>query len=351
MRDPRENIQVLVKVEGWWADDLFVKRSARCLLSVVATMLAVMLVVESGAVSAAPAPATVYTVANGDSLVGIAGSFGIKVSTLLRANDLTLASVIHPGDVLTVPAVAPTSGTADTTPPKAVAAAPTTAMTNYQVRSGDALAGIARANGVTLGALVKVERPGDDQRDPRRPDAPTAVADEADPRTREPARYDRRADCRGGGHPAGTERNGRRRVGLCPSAGRPAVPVLRRRSRRVRLLGSRGRGASAQAGFSLPHQSLALSKVGSRRRLDDRSDPARRPRLHGVDREPDRHQPRGHRHRRHDLDPGRGCRTGRLDRPHAGRHEDPRRPPRPVTTPGSGDRRRDTIGGCAIVGR
>ena len=119
-------------------------------------MLAVMLVVESGAVSAAPAPATVYTVANGDSLVGIAGSFGIKVSTLLRANDLTLASVIHPGDVLTVPAVAPTSGAADTTAPKALAAAPATAMTNYQVRSGDVLAGIARANGVTLGALVKV---------------------------------------------------------------------------------------------------------------------------------------------------------------------------------------------------
>jgi LysM repeat protein len=133
-----------------------VKRSARCLLSVVVAMLAVMLVVDSGTVSAAPAPTTVYTVANGDSLVGIAGSFGIKVSALLRANDLTLASVIHAGDVLTVPAVAPTSGAADTNPPKAVDTAPTTASTSYQVRSGDALAGIARANGVTLGALVKV---------------------------------------------------------------------------------------------------------------------------------------------------------------------------------------------------
>ena len=122
------------------------KRSARCLLSVAATML-VMLVVDSGAVSAAPAPTTVYTVANGDSLAGIASSFGIKVSTLLRANDLTLVSVIHPGDVLTVPAVAPTSGTADTTPPKAVATAPTTATTSYRcgrvTRSPGSLGGTA----------------------------------------------------------------------------------------------------------------------------------------------------------------------------------------------------------------
>ncbi len=126
-------------------------RSARCLLSAVAIGLGVMLVADAGAASAAPASTTAYTVADGDSLIGIANSFGIKVSTLLRANGLTLTSAIHPGDVLTVPAVAPATGDAEATPPRAAA----TATTQYQVRSGDALAGIARANGVTIGALVK----------------------------------------------------------------------------------------------------------------------------------------------------------------------------------------------------
>ena len=95
------------------ADDISVHRFARSVLSAVAavtiTVTVVTLVAEPGAAFAAPSagPTTAYTVTNGDSLVGIANSFGIKVSVLLQANDLTLASVIQPGDVLTVPAAAP----------------------------------------------------------------------------------------------------------------------------------------------------------------------------------------------------------------------------------------------------
>ena len=224
-------------------------------------MLAVTLVVDSGAVSAAPAPTTVYTVANGDSLVGIAGSFGIKVSTLLRANDLTLASVIHPGDVLTVPAVAPTSGTADPTPPKAVATAPTTATSSYEVRSGDALAGIARANGVTLGALVKVNglattsviHAGQTLHlpSPTRP-VPAPRASPLRPPRRLPA------------------------VVTLPERNGPADAVLAFARQQVGLpyrffaagpdaFDCSGLVVAAfrAAGFSLPHQSLALSKVGN----------------------------------------------------------------------------------------
>ena len=96
------------------ADDISVHRFARSVLSAVAavtiTVTVVTLVAEPGAAFAAPsAGPTAYTVTNGDSLVGIANSFGIKVSVLLQANDLTLASVIQPGDVLTVPAAAPTA--------------------------------------------------------------------------------------------------------------------------------------------------------------------------------------------------------------------------------------------------
>ena len=136
------------------ADDISVHRFARSVLSAVAavTVTVVTLVAEPEAAFAAPSagPTTAYTVTNGDSLVGIANSFGIKVSVLLQANDLTLASVIQPGDVLTVPAAAPTAS-----PGAATNGSGPVATTAYQVRSGDALAGIAWANGVPLGALMK----------------------------------------------------------------------------------------------------------------------------------------------------------------------------------------------------
>ena len=83
-------------------------RSARLLLSSLAAVICTAAVVESGPAHAAPPPAdtatTTYTVRPGYSLVGISNGLGIGVSVLLRANDLTLASVIYPGDVLTVPA-------------------------------------------------------------------------------------------------------------------------------------------------------------------------------------------------------------------------------------------------------
>ncbi len=52
----------------------------------------------------ATAPAAVYTVVSGDSLSGIAGRMGVKLSALLSTNKLTVTSVIHPGTQLTVPA-------------------------------------------------------------------------------------------------------------------------------------------------------------------------------------------------------------------------------------------------------
>jgi LysM repeat protein len=109
-------------------------------------------------VEAAPAqtpPAATVTVQAGDSLAGIARRVGVRLSALLRANELTAASVIHPGDTLIVPPggtgpVAPATPTA----PPAVAAANAPAGT-YTVKPGDALARIAWRNGVKLGALVK----------------------------------------------------------------------------------------------------------------------------------------------------------------------------------------------------
>lgn len=115
---------------------------------------------------AAPGDATATTtdttisVVDGDSLVGLAHRYGVSVSALLRANSMTLASVIHPGNTLVVPAGAtlPTSrassGTSGSSTPSGSTASGAAAAT-YIVQSGDALAGIAWRHGVKLGALVK----------------------------------------------------------------------------------------------------------------------------------------------------------------------------------------------------
>jgi cell wall-associated NlpC family hydrolase len=113
----------------------------------------------AGSVEAAPASGatttaeTTYVVRDGDALAGIAHRHGIRLSALLRANSLTIASVIHPGDTLVIPAGATpppsTTSNASTTAPTA-----TTGASTYVVRSGDALAGIAWRHGVRLGALL-----------------------------------------------------------------------------------------------------------------------------------------------------------------------------------------------------
>ncbi len=87
-----------------------------------------------------------YTVQAGDSLDGIARRLGVAFADLLAANSLTATSVIHPGDTLKVPAGATNS------PPTPTPTGPTT---SYTVKAGDGLASIAAAQRVTLAALLK----------------------------------------------------------------------------------------------------------------------------------------------------------------------------------------------------
>ena len=53
--------------------------------------------------------ATPYTVRAGDSLAGIANRYGLRLGALLQTNSLTISSIIHPGDELTLPAGARTT--------------------------------------------------------------------------------------------------------------------------------------------------------------------------------------------------------------------------------------------------
>jgi LysM repeat protein len=63
------------------------------------------------ATPAAPAPST-YTVKSGDYLFGIARNYNIKLGTLLKLNNLTVDSPVHPGTQLLIPAGAVASSTA-----------------------------------------------------------------------------------------------------------------------------------------------------------------------------------------------------------------------------------------------
>jgi LysM repeat protein len=148
-------------------------RTARIIMS-TGVALAMTLPAFAATASAAPssgagAPVsttaeTTITVRDGDSLAGLAWRHGVRLSALLRANSLQLTSIIHPGDTLVIPAGA-TGGTvaaAVTSTSTATNSASTSASTptsgagsDYVIRSGDALAGIAWRHGVTLGALVK----------------------------------------------------------------------------------------------------------------------------------------------------------------------------------------------------
>jgi cell wall-associated NlpC family hydrolase len=147
-------------------------RTARLLLS-TSVALATAVPFAGGVAWAAPSTggsstevttvATTVTVRDGDSLAGLAWRHGVRLSVLLHANALQLDSVIHPGDTIVIPAGATKGGGGATTSTTSRATSPSTppaptvdaATSDYVIRAGDALAGIAWRHGVTLGALTK----------------------------------------------------------------------------------------------------------------------------------------------------------------------------------------------------
>src|SRR6478735_11972623 len=112
----------------------------RRLSGIAALTLAILPLAFAESAHADTPPAATYTVKNGDYLFGIAGKLKVKLSDLLAANNLTVDSVIVPGQQLAVPA----GGTVPTTSATTVAPAAATSPGTYTVQSGDFLIGIAR---------------------------------------------------------------------------------------------------------------------------------------------------------------------------------------------------------------
>lgn len=101
----------------------------------------------SSAPAAAPSAASgTYSVKAGDTLSGIAADHGVSLNSVLAANNLTLTSIIRPGQDIAL------SGEASS-PATSASAAPAPAG-NHTVESGDTLTGIAARHGVSLSALM-----------------------------------------------------------------------------------------------------------------------------------------------------------------------------------------------------
>ncbi|CAB4604154.1 MAG: LysM peptidoglycan-binding domain-containing protein [Actinobacteria bacterium] len=110
--------------------------------------------------STAAAPAGSYVVQRNDSIFSIAQKHGLKMGPLMKANNLTVDSVLVPGRTLTIPAggtlvVSPAPaapGPATPSPAPAPAGAP---AGSYMVVRGDSIFSIAQKHGVKMGPLMK----------------------------------------------------------------------------------------------------------------------------------------------------------------------------------------------------
>jgi LysM repeat protein len=124
-------------VEGEVVPQRGVGRRVGALVFTIAALLAVPFVLQgtAGAGTSAPrlAAATcdggTYTVVRGDSWYAIAARLKVNVLALLAANSATVATMIHPGNVLCLPAGAVTTVATTTTAP-ATTTPPTTAASS-----------------------------------------------------------------------------------------------------------------------------------------------------------------------------------------------------------------------------
>lgn len=115
------------------------------------------------------ASGSTYTVKAGDTVWGIAHHHRTTVDAILRANGLSSAAVIYPGQKLTVggsaapkpasPAAAPAASTSvPTAKPAPIASS---GGATYTVRAGDTVWGIAQKHGVSIATIIRANGLGE----------------------------------------------------------------------------------------------------------------------------------------------------------------------------------------------
>lgn len=118
------------------------------------------------AAPAAPAPAggATYTVKPGDTLGAIAAKHNVALSDVFTWNNLSMRSIIYPGQKIKVgggdstPAPAAAPAPAPAAPALAATSAPATG--SYTIRAGDTLSAIASRHGVKLSDLLSANKLG-----------------------------------------------------------------------------------------------------------------------------------------------------------------------------------------------
>ncbi|HEV7957054.1 MAG TPA: LysM peptidoglycan-binding domain-containing protein [Marisediminicola sp.] len=124
----------------------------------------------SSPIAATPAPVASsdrYTIVAGDTIGRIAGRFGVSVQSILTANGLSWSSIIYPGSSLAIPGKSTTASVRQTpvaatpvasvSPPLAVTPAVSItplSQTSHVISSGETVAGIAKAYGVSIQAIL-----------------------------------------------------------------------------------------------------------------------------------------------------------------------------------------------------
>lgn len=106
---------------------------------------------SSSSSSGSQASSTTHTVKSGDTLSGVAERHGVSLSTLLRANGLSLPSTIFPGQTIKLSGSASSASSSSS---GSTNAASSSTSSSYTVKAGDTLSGIAAKSGVSLSTLL-----------------------------------------------------------------------------------------------------------------------------------------------------------------------------------------------------
>lgn len=106
--------------------------------------------------TAITAAAQTHTVASGETLWGIAASYGISVQSIAQANGLNNINLIYVGEQLTIPGTGSVGGSSSIVPASLTTSSGASAGSSgtYTIQPGDTLWGIAVANGVSVQSLI-----------------------------------------------------------------------------------------------------------------------------------------------------------------------------------------------------